>query len=604
MQRERAIKSLLLAFILLFTSGTMFPASSAAGLSVFSMTLVGVPNSLNCLTAVTGNAAYYITFLEYNGISVYLPNGTLDLTQSIISSFSHNGNYTEWTFHIKPGLKWSNGSNVTAQDLVETMGTDWQDNPLYNYWGLAQEITNGTVVNSTTAVFDLNVSDAQLVNKTPSNLFCPIYPTSLIKSQGPSTGNFGTDISDGPFYVYNYSQGETQMLLLRNPYYAPAPRISEIQVNFAETLSLTATSLLSGHSDLAPIDPSDAKSILTDPNLGILDQKGLGITTLQYNVTQYPYNMSQFRQALVYGINQSEIASFAFNGYASTAYSAQGIVYPGAIEWYNPDINKYEYNQTEALQLLSSMGINKGSDGFLHYPNGTIATLTLWTDSDQTPDVTGAGIVQQNLQQLGFQVKLITTTGTNIVADYSSDADNIQSAMIYYTAPIAPVWGDPYQDARTGPEVYWLPVTSFQNWESPQSANQEYFSNRTALYATDNVTLERMYLNNIQALNAKYLPTVVLCFPDLLFGYNKADWTNWPTNGYIMFQGGVWNWTALSMLSPTTSSSSTTASGISSTISAISSSSVSPNIIYVAAAVIIVVIVVMGGFAVWRTRRT
>ena len=168
--------------------------------------------------------------------------------------------------------------------------------------------------------------------------------------------------------------------------------------------------------------------------------------------------MTEFRQALAFGINQSAISDLAFSGYASTAYNGEGIVYPGATAWYNSNITKYSFNQTKAMSLLSAVGIKKGSDGALHYPNGTAVTLTLWTDSDQTPDVTGAGVVKQDLQQLGFNVNLVTTTGANIVADYSSNVNNIGRAIIYYTAPIAPVWGDPYQDARTGPEVYLVTV--------------------------------------------------------------------------------------------------------------------------------------------------
>ena len=283
--------------------------------------------------------------------------------------------------------------------------------------------------------------------------------------------------------------------------------------------------------------------------------------------------MTEFRQALAFGINQSAISDLAFSGYASTAYNGEGIVYPGATAWYNSNITKYSFNQTKAMSLLSAVGIKKGSDGALHYPNGTAVTLTLWTDSDQTPDVTGAGVVKQDLQQLGFNVNLVTTTGANIVADYSSNVNNIGRAIIYYTAPIAPVWGDPYQDARTGPEVYWLPLTSGQHWEYPAAINNSYWGNRSALYATAEPAAERQYLNNIQSLNAQYLPSLILSFPDVLYGYNKAAWSNWPTNSYILFQGGVWNWTAFSALAPSGSTTSTSTSSISTTSSTVSTSS-------------------------------
>ena len=152
-------------------------------------------------------------------------------------------------------------------------------------------------------------------------------------------------------------------------------------------------------------------------NVHLLQERGNGITTLEYNDSIYPYNMTAFRQALVYGINQTDIVNSAFAGYAETAYNGQGIVDPigGKNYWYNPNITQYSLDQNKSLSLLASIGINKGSDGLLHYPNGTAVSLTLWADTDQTEDTVAAAIVQNDLQSIGFSIPLQITSLNSII---------------------------------------------------------------------------------------------------------------------------------------------------------------------------------------------
>ena len=227
--------------------------------------------------------------------------------------------------------------------------------------------------------------------------------------------------------------------------------------------------------------------------------------------------------------------------------------------WYNSKEAQYSFDQSKSLSLLSAIGITKGSDGKLHYANGTAVTLSLWTDTDNTEDTIGAGAIQKNLQQLGFTVNLQTVSISSIVGDYNQNLNGIRSAVILATSN-PPVWGNPYLDSLPAWDVYWLATTPSHHWEYPPSADTAYQSNYSAFLATANQTLEQQYLNNIQALNAQYLPTIVLAYPDALWAYNTQHWSNWPS-GYIEFGAQIMNNTAFAELQPAgTSSNSTTAS--------------------------------------------
>ncbi len=580
--------------------------SVASSTTAFRMTLVVPPNSINPLTLTTGSSGGIFIGMQYYGTPIAAPDGTLDNAIAVTDWVSHNQNYTQWTFNVRPGLKWSNGQNVTSADILATFSPNFGFNATYDYLGMGPEVNSESALNSSAVVYVLNVSDAHWPDKFNWDLYSPIYPASFIQQQGAGSSNFGTDVEVGPFYVSNYQPGQTQLVMLRNPYFnttgLPEPQISEVDVNFVDSLSLTTSILQSGTNDLAPVEPSNAASVVKNPNVHILDEKGLYVTSLQYNDSIYPYNMTQFRQALAYGMNQTQYVNQALNGYGVAGYSAEGVVSPSATFWYNPNIQKYQYSQTTALALLSQIGIVKQSDNLLHYKNGTVVTLSLWVDSDNTEDTIGASVVQSNLQSLGFKVNPTVTSASNIVGDYYSNLNNIRSAMILYTSN-APVWGNPYLDSLPAWDVYWLPTTADPYWEYPPSADVAYQSNFTAFRATADLTLEQKYIYNIEAINSQNLPTLVLAYPDALWGYNTQRWTNWPS-GYIEFGAQIMNNTAFANLMPassTTTTNSTTASN--STQSSSSTTTSTPPVNYTLIGGIVVAIIVIATTAAYLVRR-
>jgi peptide/nickel transport system substrate-binding protein len=590
---------LLLVFLLiLFMFGVVAQMTPVAAISPATtslrMTLVVAPTSINPNTITTGSSSGVLIGFEYWGSPIALPNGSLDTSQAITDWISHNSNYTVWTFNVKPGLKWSNGTAVTANDILTTFGPNFGFNATYDYLGMGSEVKSESALNSSAAVFDLNVSDAHWPDKFNWDLYTPVFPSSFIHQQGAAGSNLGTDIVAGPFYVSNYQAGQTQMVMLRNPYFYTTglkePEITQINVNFVESLSLTAGLLQSGSTDLAPVEPSNAQSVLKNPNIHILDEKGLYISDLQYNDTVYPYNMTAFRQALVYGINQTAYIDSAFNGYAVPAYNAEGVLSPLSSQWYNSNQQTYSFNPGQATSLLNSIGIKKGSDGHLQYPNGTDVTIHLWADTDNTADAVGAGVVQSDLQNLGFVVNLQTTSVSNIIGYYNSNLNGIRDGIILSSTD-PPVWGNPYLDALPGWDVYWLATVPNIHWEYPAGADSEYQSNYSAFLSTADPTLEHQYLDNIQALNSANLPTIVLAYPDALWGYNTQYWTNWPS-GYIQFGASILNATAFANLQPASASSSTT-----------STTPTSPGLNYVYLAIGVVVVVIIASIVAFTLRR-
>ncbi len=552
----------------------------------------------------------------YSAFPIPKLDGTPFGDTAVTDWITHNANYTQWTLNVKPGLKWSDGTNVTAQDILSTFSSSFALNSTYDFPNLEAELKNGYALNSSAAVFVLNQTDSHWAEKISWMYFSPVYPASLIRSQGPSTSNLGTNVVDGPFYAYNYSAGQFQMRMLRNSYYKPQPQVCEIDVNFVDSLAETATNLEAGTTDLAPVELSNALAVLKNPNLHLSFINASGVQSLEYNVTVYPYNMTAFRQALLYGIDENQVVSKALNGLGQIAYSAEGIVPPEASAWYNPNIKNYSFDQTMATNLLSSIGITKGSDGFMHYPNGSDVSLSLWADTDNPADVIASSIVQSDLQNLGLKISPVTTSESNIIGDFASNVGDIARTGMILFSPGVPIFGDAWLTAQPGWLTYFAPTVANINWEYPPSVDAQYQANLSGIISTADPNLLKGYLNNVQAINAQYLPTIILAYPDSVLAYSTQHWTNWPAG--IQFESEFLNMTAFAYLQPnsgttsttpatsTTSTTSTNSSQTSSqTITSSSTSSAtgglgSTELIGIAVGVVVIVVVVVSVLVIRR----
>jgi ABC-type transport system substrate-binding protein len=576
--------------------------SSCPSSDVLHVTMdAGTPNSNNLLT-MSGDGAFATAGMNYE-IGLYpqsVRNGSLDWNLSAVDWIKSNSNYTIWQFNIKPGLHWSDGTPVTANDSLGTYSKSFALNPLYDPLGVGKIVSNEYALNSSTAVFVLNQSDAQF-----PWLVSPFYNYGLMPplyyKNSPSFTGFGVnDPTMTAYYEANYSVTQQQLTEYKNPFFGPSPGPCELQFNFVETTSQTPTYLVSGATDITPIDPEQAAVINSTPGLHVAALPYRSSQALAYDVQVYPYNMTAFRQALLYSINQTDIGAQAYNGLYTTAYSSQGGIPPVDTSQYNPNQNTYSYNPQTALSLLNSIGIKMGSDNHLQYPNGTDVSLNIWADQSATPNILAGELISNDLQNLGFVVSFHPIPPDQLAEYWSTNQFGVQHSLVLARSDVY-FYASGYLDSLPGvgnTEPSFL--SGIPIWEAPASAQAEFMSNSTAYASTDNVAQDATYLNNIQAINAQYLPDLILGFPETTWGYSTQHFTNWPADiNNILLYGHELNTTALAELKAVASTSSSSSSMTGSQSPASSSS----NLTTIAILAVVVVIIVVGAVVFLIRRR-
>jgi peptide/nickel transport system substrate-binding protein len=637
----RATMSFLLIALLSFSLPSLmingFPAASAqttdqttpscSSNSILHITATnGVPTNFNLL--LPPNGGLYPAHLSFFGLYPDLsPLGVAE--NDSIATYTYNSNYTVWAFHVNPGETWSNGQPVTGQDIVNTYSSNFALNPGYDPVGAYQYVTKVYSNATDTAVFDLNQSNAHFPELIGvGTVDTGVYPQSFTSQGANYTGIGETIPSTGPFYISSYTAGSPTLIMYKNPYYKPQPQVCEIIFNFVEGTTSTSPLLIGGQTDLAPIDSASASTFSKYTDLKVIPTNSITGAFLAYNYTIYPFNETDFRQALVYAINQSSIVQTAFAGYGQTAYNAEGMLPPGS-KLYNPNQPSYNYSTTTALSLLNSIGMKMGSNGALDFPNGTqIPQFTLWTSSSDTAGQIVQNIIQTDLAKIGLSVTTQVVSHSALQSYLRAGSHGLQgpSAMTIITNGAAS-FGDPYlASLPLYDAISTMEPPNNNAWLWPPNANADYWSNETAIANTANPQLETQYLNNVQLLQAQYLPVATLGYSDSLYGANTQAWTNWPNQGASVSNQFVINATMLASIVPASGSStqtqtslptsthttnsntqtSATSTQTSTTSSSTSSSSSSSNatLIYAAIAVVVIVIVIAIGLVFWRRGRS
>ncbi|SEM64955.1 ABC transporter substrate-binding protein [Streptacidiphilus jiangxiensis] len=355
-------------------------------------------------------------------------------------------NDTVWTFHLKPGVKYQDGTAVTSQDIkygVERfMSPDITGGPGYaaqwlvgasSYKGpfKGQDLASIQTPDSSTIVFHLNQPVYDFNETTAMAGWAPV-PKAHDTGANYSTGVWAT----GPYMIKSYSKGK-ELVLVKNPYWSASSdpirdqNVDEIDMKQGLDRSAIDQQLRADGPDAMnavqqwPIAGADLTQIANDPTLKSRYHviKSPGISYLALNVNRI--KDIHVRQAIEFALDKTT-ARGAFGGSAYGDY-ASTMLAPG-VEGHK-DFNLYATSpsgdQTKAKALLAQAGNPK---------------LTLSLAVENTPTQTNfADAVKSSLANVGITVNIVPVDQAN----YFSTLDNTKNQYDMAWMDWIPDWPNP-----------------------------------------------------------------------------------------------------------------------------------------------------------------
>ena len=325
-----------------------------------------------------------------------------------------------WTFHLRDGLKWSDGSDLTANDFVYSwkrvcdpmVAAPYAETVLSMVEGYDKAIEGDldalqvVAQDDNTLVVTLNAPCSYFGSLAAFATLSPVQEATVTANGDAWATSAETYISNGPFYVSEWVPG-SYIMMSKNPYYwnADAIKLDGIKWNLIEDSNAAYSAYQTGEVLMIKDVPTEEIPSLKD-NADFHVDPIIGTYYLSMNLERDAFKDARVRKALSLAIDRDYVANTLMQGTYSPADNFMG---PGWIDMDGKqfkdnanggqsyiDVNNYEADLEEAKQLLADAG----------YPDGEGFPTITYTTNDAGYHKVVAEYVQQAWAQLGIDLQV------------------------------------------------------------------------------------------------------------------------------------------------------------------------------------------------------
>jgi peptide/nickel transport system substrate-binding protein len=387
------------------------PVSSPVSATVFVEGIAGRPLYLNPLLAQFNSADRDLSVLLFSGLT--RPGEHGEMLPDLAERWEVSSDGKTYTFFLRPGVRWHDGTSFTADDVVATVKA-LQDP---GFPGLPS-----------LAVFWRKISVAKLDDVTVSFFLPEAYapfPESLAIGMLQArrlSGVSGKALADnalndspvgtGPYRIEE-ANGDRLVLVANKAYYGAAPMISEIDVRFYADSQSLAVALKRGEvMAAARLRPEDLSTLEVNPEI-VQYKGGLAGYALVFVNPKLPFFQDRpTRQALLFGLDRKQMVERLLKG--------AGFVLDSPIfssSWaYAPTVKRYTYDVAQARLLLENAGWKVGADG-VRERNDVKLQFALLTNDDPFR-VRLAEEISRQWALLGVKAEVRAVGVNGLVRDY------------------------------------------------------------------------------------------------------------------------------------------------------------------------------------------
>ncbi|HTN59098.1 MAG TPA: ABC transporter substrate-binding protein, partial [Protaetiibacter sp.] len=311
----------------------------------------------------------------FEPLALVNPTGDLGTTPWLAESVEWNDDYTELTVVPRSGVKWSDGTPFTGEDIVFTFDM-YLNGKLSDTSGLKYE---GATVDGD--AITLSFADSKYTAQSRV-LHTPIVPKHIWENiadpnTDPLTGE-GLAVGTGPYVLDNWST-ESVTLTANEDYWGGELAVPELHyVSYGDNAALT-TALVSGDADWAQafIPQIQNSYLAADENNHFLVSPTAGAGTLFMNLQTKPFNNPALREALAWTIDREAYVEIAREGASEAVWNVTGLgtLLEGEILPEYKDEN-YAVDVDKAKQILTDAGYTWKDDALID-PDGEAVSFSI-----------------------------------------------------------------------------------------------------------------------------------------------------------------------------------------------------------------------------------
>lgn len=337
----------------------------------------------------------------------------LEIAPDIAKSWDISEDGKIYTFHLRKGVKFHNGQEVTAEDVKYSYEriTDPKTASSVSHFflnvvgaedfksGKTEHISGIEVIDPYTVKITLTSIDVNFLYNV-ARIEAAIVPENIVKE---SANNFANNpVGAGPFKFVKWIRGSEIVVEAFEDYYNGRPYLDKVQYRVMTESSSRMVEFQSEGIDFDIVAPSQYKRYKNDPVYkdNLIEVAELWTRNIHFNLDIPELQDVRVRKAFNYAANEKLIVEKLLAG---KAYPATGWLPPSSSA-YNPDLVGYNYNPKKAKELMEEAG----------YTSDNPLNLEVIGTDNPAWGIRIVEAIMPDLKEIGFKLKPVLVDGATL----------------------------------------------------------------------------------------------------------------------------------------------------------------------------------------------
>lgn len=475
----------------------------------------------------------------YEPLIVWNPVLGGEPTPWLATGYEYSEDLLTVTFELQEGVKWSDGEDFNADDVVYTFDLI-KEIPALDLGGVNQFLDSAVKVDDYTVDFKLSkvYTLAHIyigkVNPVPEHIWVNVDDPVTFLNEEP--------VATGPFLLTRFEEQVYELCKNENYWQEGKPYVDCLRYPAYAGNEQSQLALVNGEIDWAGHFIPDIESVYValDPeHFNYYFWPGGGMVQLYLNTGKAPYSDLEFRRALSAAINYDSVVELGMLNYTIPG-NPVGLG-PAFDTWVNQEavdtaaeMGLGKFDAELAAKILDDAGyVDADGDGWRDLPDGSPLEFEVQVVNGWTDWVTSVQVISQNFQDIGLNATMVTP-------EFGAWIENLQKGTFdvsigWSTGGVSP-WEFYYNILATG-----LLVDDFANGQLwGRFTSEEADALLDAFVATVDPDEQKQIINDLQMMFVENVVAIPLFPGPTWYEYNTTRFTGFPTEMDYYTQGSPW----------------------------------------------------------------
>jgi peptide/nickel transport system substrate-binding protein len=466
---------------------------------------IGDASNLIWLLA-SDSASHQVAALSYNALLGY--DGTLNVYGDLADRWEVSPDGLQMTFHLRKGVKWRDGTPLTADDV------------LFTYRLIIDPKTPTAYSEDYKQVSRAEAPDPYTVRFTYDKPFAPAFsswagfsvlPKHLLEGKDVTKSPLTrTTMGTGPFQLKEWKTQTRIEMVSNRDYFMGRPWIDRTITRIIPDMATQFLELKSGGLDEMGLTPTQWARQTNTPAFNGAFQKFQfyvnAFTYLGLNHKDPRFADRRVRQAIAYAIDRKEIVKGVLLGLGEPGVGT----YVPHTKWCNEGLKPYPYDPARAKMLLAEAGWQDTNGDMILDKDGKPFKFEILTNNGNEERKKTAVIIQRRLKEIGIDATIRPLEWAALINDFI-DKKRFEGVVLGWQIGIDPDQFDIWHSSKTKPKE--LNFISYRNPEVDTLLEQ---GRRTF----DEAKRRRIY-NRLQEVMREDQPVIFLYVPYGLVAVHK-----------------------------------------------------------------------------------